>query len=68
MLAAAAAVVAVAASTTWLVLIGLGFLVPAAPALRTVLGRNTGPALIPVLQQTGLAEMVWAVLVVIGLR
>ncbi len=67
-LAAAAAVVAVAASTTWLVLIGLGFLVPVAPALRTVLGKNSGPALIPVLQQTGLAEMVWAVLVVIGLR
>ena len=62
-LAAAAAVVAVAVSTTWLVLAGLGFLVLAVRALRTVLGGATGPGLIPVLQQTGLAELAWAALV-----
>ncbi len=62
-LAAAAAVVAVAVSTTWWVLVGLGFLVPAARAVRTVSSGAEGAALVPVLQQTGLAELVWAVLV-----
>ena len=66
-LAAAAAVVAVAVSTTWLALLGLAFLVPLAPALRTVLGGVAGPALVPVLQQTGVAEMVWALGVAVGL-
>jgi len=65
--AAVAAVVAVAAATSWCVLIGLGFLVVAAPGLRTVLGGARGPALVPVLQQTGLAELVWAVLVAAAL-
>ncbi len=63
-LVAATAVVAVAATTTWWALLGLGFVVVVVPALRTVLGGATGPALIPVLQQTGLAELAWAVLVV----
>ncbi len=62
-LAAAAAVVAVALSTTWWALAGLAFLGPAAPAVRTVTGGATGPDLVPVLQQTGLAELAWAVLV-----
>ncbi len=62
-LAAAAAVVAVAVSTTWWALVGLGFLVPAAPAVRVVTGGATGPNLVPVLQQTGVAELTWAVLV-----
>ena len=60
---AALAVVAVAATTAWCALVGLGFLVLAAPAGRTVLGGAAGPGLIPVLQQTGLAELAWAVLV-----
>ena len=62
-LLAAAAVVAVAGATSWCVLAGLGFLVLAVPASRTVLGGATGPRLIPVLQETGLAELLWAVLV-----
>ncbi|MEZ5094617.1 1,4-dihydroxy-2-naphthoate polyprenyltransferase [Nocardioides sp.] len=62
-LAAAAAVVAVAVSTTWWALLGLGFVVPLLPALRTVRGGATGLALVPVLQQTGVAELAWAVLV-----
>ena len=61
------AVVAVAAVTSWCVLVGLGFLVLAAPAARTVLGGATGPGLIPVLQETGLAELLWAVLVAAAL-
>ncbi len=66
-LAAAAAVVAVAATTSWCVLVGLGFLAVSVPAVRTVLGGASGPALIPVLQQTGLAELAWAVLVTAAL-
>ncbi|MCY7396969.1 MAG: 1,4-dihydroxy-2-naphthoate polyprenyltransferase [Nocardioides sp.] len=66
-LAAAVAVVAVAVSTTWWALLGLGFLVVAARGLRTVAGGATGLGLVPVLQQTGLAELVWAVLVTTGL-
>jgi 1,4-dihydroxy-2-naphthoate octaprenyltransferase len=62
-LAAAGAVVAVAVATTWCVVVGLGFLVVAVPTARTVLRGASGPGLIPVLQQTGLAELVWAVLV-----
>ena len=65
--AAAAAVVAVAVVTSWCVLVGLGFLVLVLPATRTVLSGAVGPALIPVLQQTGLAELAWAVLVAAAL-
>jgi 1,4-dihydroxy-2-naphthoate octaprenyltransferase len=61
-------VVCVAAATSWWALLGLGFLVPASRALATVRApRNVGPALIPALQQTGLAELVWAVLVAVPL-
>ena len=62
-LIAAGAVVGVAAATSWIALVGLLFLVLTVPALRTVLGGATGPGLIPVLQQTGLAQLLWAVLV-----
>ncbi|MBU2072916.1 MAG: 1,4-dihydroxy-2-naphthoate octaprenyltransferase, partial [Actinobacteria bacterium] len=60
--AAGVAVVALAATTTWWALLGLGFLAPSVPGLRTVLGGATGPALVPVLQSTGVAQLVWAVL------
>ncbi len=66
-LAAAAAVVAVAAATTWCALVGLGFLLVTGGALRTVLGGATGARLIPVLQQTGMAELLWAALVAAAL-
>src|SRR6476660_3818530 len=62
-LAAAAAVVAVAVATTWWALLGLGFLAVAGRATRTVLSGARGPGLIPVLQQTGVAELLWAALV-----
>jgi 1,4-dihydroxy-2-naphthoate polyprenyltransferase len=64
---AALAVVAVAAATSWCALVGLGFLVLALPAARTVLAGATGPGLIPVLQETGLAELLWAALVAAAL-
>jgi len=65
--ASAAAVVGLAALTTWWALLGLAFLVPAVPATRIVLGGAQGPALIPVLQRTGVAELIWAVLAGVGL-
>jgi 1,4-dihydroxy-2-naphthoate octaprenyltransferase len=64
---AALAVVAVAAATSWWVLVGLAFLLVAGRAVRTVSGGATGPGLIPVLQQTGSAELLWAALVGIAL-
>ena len=66
-LAAVASVVALAASTTWWALLGLGFLVIAVRAVRAVLGGAEGPQLIGVLQQTGIAELAWAVLSSLGL-
>jgi 1,4-dihydroxy-2-naphthoate polyprenyltransferase len=57
---AAISLVGVALVTTWASLLGLAFLVPAAPALRTVLGGTTGRGLVPVLQRTGTAELVYA--------
>jgi 1,4-dihydroxy-2-naphthoate octaprenyltransferase len=65
--AAAVAVVAVAVSTTWWALLGLGFLVIAGRAARLVAGGAAGPALIPVLQASGRAELAWAVLVAVPL-
>jgi 1,4-dihydroxy-2-naphthoate polyprenyltransferase len=59
-LAAGAAVVAVAVATTWWALLGLLFLGRMLGALRIVLSGAAGPALIPVLQQTGVAQLVWA--------
>ena len=60
---AAASVVAVAAVTTWWALVGLLFVVPALPGVRVVRSPATGPALVPVISSTGLAEVAWAVLV-----
>jgi 1,4-dihydroxy-2-naphthoate octaprenyltransferase len=55
--AAVVALVGVALSTSWWALLGLVFLAPALAACRTVLGGASGPGLIPVLQQTGIAEL-----------
>ncbi len=54
------ALVGVVLQTTWLCFVALAFLVPAAPALRLVLGGTTGRGLVPVLQRTGTAELVYA--------
>ena len=51
----------VALSTTFYVLIALVAAKPALDALTLVLGnRATGPDLVPVLQLTGVAELVYA--------
>ena len=54
------ALVGVVLQTTWLCFVALAFLVPAVPALRLVLGGTTGRGLVPVLQRTGTAELVYA--------
>lgn len=64
---ALAALVGVAVLSTPWALLGLPFLALAAPATRTVLAGAAGPGLIPVLQQTGLAELVWALGCAVGL-
>ena len=66
-LAAAFAVVAVAATTTWWALFGLVFLGRSVAAVRLVASRAVGPALIPVLQLTGVAQLLWALGVAVPL-
>ncbi|CUR54500.1 1,4-dihydroxy-2-naphthoate octaprenyltransferase [metagenome] len=66
-LAAAFAVVAVAATTTWWALLGLVFLARSAGAVRIVASGAVGPALIPVLQLTGVAQLLWALGVAVPL-
>ena len=58
--AALVALVGVALETTGWTLLGLVALVPAARAGRIVLGGTTGRGLVPVLQLTGAAELVYA--------
>ena len=57
---AAIALLGVVLETTWLALVALAFLFPLAPALSIVLGGTTGRGLVPVLQRTGTAELVYA--------
>jgi 1,4-dihydroxy-2-naphthoate octaprenyltransferase len=53
------ALVALALATTWWALLGLVALLPAAAGVRVVLSGATGSGLVPVLQQTGVAELLW---------
>ncbi len=55
-----------AVATPW-ALLGLLALLPAVRAVRAVLGGAVGRALVPVLRDTGLTELVWAVGVAVGL-
>ncbi len=65
---AAVALLALAAVTTWWALLGLVFLAPATRAAKVVLGdKATGPDLVPVLQLTGVAELLWATGAFVGL-
>jgi 1,4-dihydroxy-2-naphthoate polyprenyltransferase len=65
--AAVVALVGVALSTSWWALLGLVFLAPALAASRAVLGGAAGPGLIPVLQQTGIAELLHGFGLFVGL-
>ncbi|WP_110207003.1 1,4-dihydroxy-2-naphthoate polyprenyltransferase [Nocardioides daejeonensis] len=60
-LLAAVGVVGLAATTTWWALTGLVLVPMAGRPLRRVLTGKTGPALIPVLQQIGVAQLGCAV-------
>jgi 1,4-dihydroxy-2-naphthoate octaprenyltransferase len=65
---AVVALLGIALTTSWWVVLGLLAGVPATRAASTVLGEKaTGPALIPVLQQTGIAELVYAAGLFVGL-
>lgn len=57
---AVAALVVTGALTSWWALLGLVSLALLGPACATVLGRAAGPALVPVLQRTGLGELTYA--------
>jgi 1,4-dihydroxy-2-naphthoate octaprenyltransferase len=54
------------ANTTW-ALLGLVCAPAAIPAVRSVLGGTTGRELVPVLQRTGLAELLYAAGMFVGL-
>jgi 1,4-dihydroxy-2-naphthoate octaprenyltransferase len=64
---ALATLLGLAIATSWLALLGLVFLLPAAPAARSVLGGSTGRDLIAVLQRTGMAELLYALGLFVGL-
>jgi len=64
---ALATLLGLAITTSAAALCGLVFLLPASAATLRVLGGTTGRGLIPVLQQTGLAELLYAAGVFVGL-
>jgi len=64
---AAVALVGVALTTSWWALLALAYAVPAARGTRVVLGRAMGPGLIPVLQSTGVAELLYGLGLLVGL-
>ena len=67
LLATAVACLAWLAVLAMPVLLGAAFALPAARALGPVLRGATGPALVPVLRDTGLAELVYAAGITLGL-
>ncbi len=60
-------IIAVAAATSWWALFGLLGILIGLPSIIAVLGGAVGPALIPVLKSTGLAELTTAVGLLVGL-
>jgi 1,4-dihydroxy-2-naphthoate octaprenyltransferase len=67
MAAAVIMLVGVALETGLLALLGLAFLATAVPATRSVLSGADGRALIPVLQQVGVAEILYAAGLFLGI-
>jgi len=59
--------VGVALVTSPWALVGFAYAVPVTPAVRTVLGGATGRDLVPVLQAVGVAELVYAAGIFLGL-
>jgi 1,4-dihydroxy-2-naphthoate octaprenyltransferase len=66
-LAAAGCAVLAAGAMSWWALLALLCLAPSAVAVRTVLGGASGPGLILALRDTGLAELLFAVGLFVGL-
>jgi 1,4-dihydroxy-2-naphthoate octaprenyltransferase len=64
---AGATLLGIALTTSAWALLGLLYLLPAVPATRLVLSGTTGRELVPVLQRTGVAELLYAVGVLVGL-
>jgi 1,4-dihydroxy-2-naphthoate octaprenyltransferase len=67
LLLALIALLGVALATTWWALLALGYGVPGVKAARIVGEKARGPALIPVLQLTGVAELVYGLGLLVGL-
>jgi 1,4-dihydroxy-2-naphthoate polyprenyltransferase len=67
MLLALVALIAVTLATTWWALLALVYAVPAARAARVVSSGAGGPGLVPVLQLTGLAELLYGLGLLVGL-
>jgi 1,4-dihydroxy-2-naphthoate octaprenyltransferase len=67
MLAALVALVGVALTTTWWALLALAYAVPGARAARTVRSGADGPGLVPVLQMTGVSELLYGLGLLVGL-
>ena len=64
---AVVALVGVALTTSWWALLALAYLGPGARGARVVLSRAVGPGLVPVLQLTGVAELLYGVGLLAGL-
>jgi 1,4-dihydroxy-2-naphthoate octaprenyltransferase len=64
---AAVALVGVALTTSWWALLAVVYAVPAARGARVVLRQAHGPGLIPVLQSTGVAELLYGLGLLVGL-
>jgi 1,4-dihydroxy-2-naphthoate octaprenyltransferase len=64
---AAVALAGVALATSAWALLALAYAVPAASGARVVMARVHGPALIPVLQSTGVAELLYGLGLLVGL-
>ncbi len=67
MLLALAALVGVALATTWWALLAAAYAVPSLRAARLVRSGAVGPGLIPVLQLTGVAELLYGLGLLVGL-
>jgi len=64
---AAVALVGVVLTTSWWALLALAYAGPGVRAARVVLSRAVGPALIPVLQLTGVSELLYGLGLFVGL-
>jgi 1,4-dihydroxy-2-naphthoate octaprenyltransferase len=67
LLLALLALVAVALATTWWTLLALGYAVPSLNAVRVVRSGAAGPGLVAVLAQTGVAELLYGLGLLVGL-